>query len=175
MANPPDQTIDPAPEAGDAAEYVLGTLDAESRRAAASRMATDDGFAEAVRVWEGRLSPLAELAAEARPAIPPAWVWPAIEARLPGGVAVATGTPPASGTDTPAPREANVIELRQRVRYWRGTAALAGVAAAAMLALLVAPPGVVPFDPRPAARRPRREPGLRCCSRAATRRLSWPR
>ena len=137
MANPPDQ-IDGAEAEDDAAEYVLGTLDAGARRAAVARMAADPAFAETVRVWEGRLAPLAEIAAEARPVAPPAWVWPAIEARLPGA---------AAGASAP-PAQAEVVDLRRRLRRWRGTAAVAGIAAAAMLALLVAPPGLAPFDPR---------------------------
>ncbi|SFH78827.1 anti-sigma factor [Albimonas pacifica] len=141
MANPPDE-IDAPDAAGEAAEYVLGTLDADARRAAVARMAADPAFAGTVRAWEGRLAPLAELAAEARPAIPPAWVWPAIEARLPGGASGASRAAP--------PRDADVIDLRQRLRYWRGTTAVAGLAAAAMLALLIVPPGALPFDPRPA-------------------------
>ncbi|MDF2235783.1 anti-sigma factor [Albimonas sp. CAU 1670] len=150
MANPPDENMTAAPwEDADAAEYVLGTLDAAERRAAGARMGSDPAFAQAVRAWEGRLSPLAGIAADARPAIPPAWVWPAIEARLPGAAPSASAAPSAAPAVAPR-REAEIIDLRARLRYWRGTAAVATVAAAAMLALLIVPPGVVPFDPRSA-------------------------
>ena len=51
MANLPDRE---SWDDGDAAEYVLGTLDAEERRAAARLEANDAGFAFAVRAWQGR-------------------------------------------------------------------------------------------------------------------------
>src|ERR1700722_4821029 len=41
-----------------AAEYVLGTLSADERDQAEALLAIDPGFAEIVRVWEGRLGGL---------------------------------------------------------------------------------------------------------------------
>ena len=147
MANPPDETGAFDADA-EAAEFVLGTLDAPARRAALARMSAEPAFAGTVRAWEGRLAPLAELAAETRPAVPPAWVWPAIEARLGGGAQARDGFGPGAGAAPP--RDADVIDLRQRLRYWRAPTALAGIAAAAMLALLIVPPGAIPYDPRTA-------------------------
>jgi anti-sigma-K factor RskA len=62
-----------------AAEYVLGVLGAEDRRAAEFRMASEPKFAAEVAFWETRLGGLAE----AVPAVvPPAKVWAGIEDRL---------------------------------------------------------------------------------------------
>src|ERR1700691_3258431 len=41
-----------------AAEYVLGTLSADEREQADALLVIDPGFAEIVRVWEGRLGEL---------------------------------------------------------------------------------------------------------------------
>ncbi|MEC9435095.1 MAG: anti-sigma factor [Pseudomonadota bacterium] len=127
MANPPERD---GWDDGDAAEYVLGTLDATERRAAARLAATDARFAEAVRAWEARLDALTEGLTETEPVAPPSVVWPAIAARLPGG-ALRGG----------AAEGAEVVELRRRLRYWRGTTGLA-----ASLAALLAVAVIVPKD-----------------------------
>jgi len=62
-----------------AAEYVLGTLDAESRARFANDLARDAGLQALVADWEKRLSPLAE---SVEPVRPSASVWSAIEAAL---------------------------------------------------------------------------------------------
>ena len=41
-----------------AAEFVLGTLDADERRAANQLLASDEGFTDRVRLWERRLGEL---------------------------------------------------------------------------------------------------------------------
>ncbi len=51
----------------DAAEYVLGTLDAAERSAARARIAGDSTFAALVTLWERRLGPLHELAVSVAP------------------------------------------------------------------------------------------------------------
>ena len=104
---------------GLAAEYVLGTLDAEERAAAWARLRADSVFAAAVADWERRLGPLAEAAPEATP---PADLFMRIEARL----------------DTP-----NVVPLlARRLSRWRALAlsggALSGALAAALAFVLIA-------------------------------------
>lgn len=64
-----------------AGEYVLGTLDAEERRAFLRRLGRDPGAVSAVVAWQERLAPLA-LALE--PVEPPATLFPRIEAALDG-------------------------------------------------------------------------------------------
>jgi anti-sigma-K factor RskA len=105
------------PDAGEpdmtAAEYALGVLDGEERRAAAARLVTDPAFAAEVAAWEDRLSPLA---AEVRMSEPSAQVWSRITAAL--------GAPPG---------------LWNNVVFWRG-ATVAGIAAAAASLVIVAGP-----------------------------------
>lgn len=62
-----------------AGEYVLGVLSAESRRAAAARLANDPAFAERVARWEEDLS---VLNADYEPVEPPAAVLRQVESRL---------------------------------------------------------------------------------------------
>jgi anti-sigma-K factor RskA len=62
-----------------AAEYVLGTLRGGARRRFEQWLAQDETLRRAVRDWEQRMHPLAELAA---PVTPPARVWQALENEL---------------------------------------------------------------------------------------------
>ena len=62
-----------------AGEYVLGVLDADSRRQVEQRMQGDARFARQVAEWEGRLSPLLS---EAEAMEPSAHVWPRIRTTL---------------------------------------------------------------------------------------------
>jgi len=109
---------------GLAAEYVLGSLAADERRAAEARIAADPAFRAAVAEWERRLQPLADTAA---PVTPPA--------RLRDRVLQSIGAlPPVS-----SPVGANVVSLHRAVRRWRLATAAAGLAAAVLA-------GVVIFD-----------------------------
>jgi anti-sigma-K factor RskA len=98
-----------------AAEYALGVLDGEERRAAAARLAFDPGFADDVAAWEERLAPLA---AETFAAAPPPQVWTRIAAAL--------GTSPG---------------IWNNVVFWRGST-VAGIAAAAAALVIVISPGL---------------------------------
>src|SRR5260370_32073247 len=72
-----DMTID---RDGMAAEYVLGTLDPDERRAAQALLAQDAEFVAKVKLWERRL---AELHLMVEPVEPDAHVWQRIKAKLP--------------------------------------------------------------------------------------------
>jgi anti-sigma-K factor RskA len=96
-----------------AAEYALGVLDGEERRAAAARLITDPAFAAEVAAWEDRLAPLA---AEVRPSDPSPQVW----ARVTAALGAAPG-------------------IWNNVVFWRG-ATVAGIAAAAASLVIVAGP-----------------------------------
>src|SRR5262245_21992847 len=65
---------------GFAAEYALGTLDAQERAEADALILVDADFAIAVRRWERRLGELNALVA---PVEPPPPIWDKIKAALP--------------------------------------------------------------------------------------------
>jgi anti-sigma-K factor RskA len=101
-----------------AAEYVLGVLGAEDRRAAEFRMAAEPKFAAEVAFWEARLGGLAE---SVSPVVPPAKVWAGIEDRL-------------SASLQPQPKRAG---FWNSLAFWRTFAiASAGLAAASMAGLV---------------------------------------
>ena len=111
-----------------AGEYVLGTLDADERRAAEARLSSDAGFRAAVAGWLSRLQPLADSAA---PVEPPDGTFERVLARID----LAHGVP-----------AANVIELRRAVRRWRMTSAIVGAAAAALAAFILVDLAVPPAE-----------------------------
>jgi anti-sigma-K factor RskA len=104
-----------------AGEYVLGTLDADERRAAEARVAADPAFRTAVAEWEKRLQPLADTVPEVSP---PA----AVLARILAAIDAAPAAAPAGG---------NVVALRRSVRRWQITTVLMGAAAAILAAVVV--------------------------------------
>jgi anti-sigma-K factor RskA len=121
-----------------AAEYVLGTLDADERARVELMLETDPPFATLVHAWEKKLGELHHIIP---PVEPPAHVWQRITARLDGASAQGGA--------------GNVVDLTKRLRRWRG-AALASGALAAGLMLLVAvketAPQFLPGFMRPADR-----------------------
>lgn len=100
-----------------AAEYALGLVEGAELVDARRLAASDDEFARAVAAWEERLAPLVE---EVRSVEPGDRVWEAIQRAI--------AAAPAAGT--------NVVDLRKRLRVWRG-AAVGMTAIAASLALVV--------------------------------------
>jgi anti-sigma-K factor RskA len=63
----------------EAAEYVLGTLDASAREAFNARLLRDKAARAAVTAWESRLSGLSE---DIVPVPPPSHVWTKLERNL---------------------------------------------------------------------------------------------
>jgi anti-sigma-K factor RskA len=106
---------------GLAAEYVLGSLDADERRAVEARLAADPAFRAAVAAWEKRLQPLAD-------ALPPA----APPAHVRDRVMAAIGTVPAAPSVSD-----NVVALHRSVRRWRIATAAAGLAAAVLAGVVL--------------------------------------
>jgi anti-sigma-K factor RskA len=134
-----------------AAEYALGTLDPAERDDAQARIASDFSFAALVLFWERRLGELHALTGDAEP---PAAVWDAIKAKLPGVAPsetmrlpeVVPRTPPASA----AASAGEAAELR--ARRWRNLFAFTGSLAAVLLAFVVTSvvaPGMLPGRLRP--------------------------
>jgi anti-sigma-K factor RskA len=99
-----------------AAEYVLGSLEGEERRAAERLLATDVAFARSVAAWQQRLVPLT---AQVPPVTPPADLWRRIEA------AILPST------------TAEILPFRRRVRFWQGTTAAALAIAASLAAFIL--------------------------------------
>ena len=110
-----------------AAEYVLGVLGAEDRRAAERRIAEDTVFAREVAYWEERLGGIADAVPDVAP--PPA-AWSRIEAAL----ARETSAAPKPGIWNNRP-------------LWRGLALAAGTLAAACIAALIYVGTVAPPAP----------------------------
>jgi anti-sigma-K factor RskA len=109
-----------------AGEYALGTLDEEEKRAFLARLASETEAAEALAFWRTRLAPLAATAVEV---VPPAYIWPRIEAR----VGANDNVPAAEGVSG----------------WWRiGT--LAASAAALMMGVIALRPDPAPVAPPPA-------------------------
>jgi anti-sigma-K factor RskA len=83
-----------------AAEYVLGTLDANERAQAQALIGLDPGFAALVRTWERRLG---ELNVMVEPVEPPAETWASIKTRVAGGTPVRAAAPLPPPPAQPAP------------------------------------------------------------------------
>lgn len=131
-----------------AGEYVLGVLDAEQRREAQARIASDSGFARLVADWEQRLAPLL---AEFGDADVPPHLWPRIRTQL--------GWPAVGTTDATKAKPG----LWQSAGFWRAATGLA--AAAALAAVAIGPlgllrddadvgPGPIAVDPGPTPPQP---------------------
>jgi len=136
---------------GFAAEYVLGTLDAEERAQADALMLVDQDFAAKVRQWERRLGELNVLVA---PIEPPAPVWDRIKAGLAdagqnGHLHLPEVAAPAMRRDAPG---AEIIHMRQRMQRWRGANIITGMMAACLIGIVLVReyrPGVLPPELRP--------------------------
>jgi anti-sigma-K factor RskA len=140
---------------GFAAEYVLGTLDAEERAQADALMLVDAAFAASVRRWERRLGELQALVA---PVEPPAPLWGRIKAGLAsagqGGelhLPEVPALPPRAETRVDA-RAAEIIHMRQRMQRWRGFSTITWLAAACLVGIVLVreyKPDVLPPELRP--------------------------
>lgn len=105
-----------------AAEYVLGTLDAAERASVASRLRVDADLARRVAAWEERLAPLVDAVPEVPP--PPA-VYASIALRLFGEASTVAAT--SGGT---------VLLLRRRLRRWQAATVGFALLAASLLAVI---------------------------------------
>ena len=137
---------------GFAAEYALGTLDAEERAQADALILVDQDFASKVREWERRLGELNVLVA---PLEPPAPVWDRIQAgladagqsghlHLPEVAHLATREPPGPG--------AEIIHMTHRMQRWRGASIIGSLMAASIVGIVLVRehrPDVLPSDLRP--------------------------
>jgi anti-sigma-K factor RskA len=145
-----------------AAEYALGTLDAEERAQAETMMSVDPEFTAMVQAWEFRLGVLNQMVGSVEP---PAELWERIRTAigiagepqapliLPEAPPIGPAAEPAAGYDDlfappPAPAappvdDSNVIRLSRRMRGYRNVAVAMTAIAAALLALI----GVQVYSP----------------------------
>jgi len=152
-----------------AAEYALGTLDADERAQVEVLMATDSAFAAMVQAWEFRLGVLNQMVGSVEP---PPELWERIRTAISlsgqqqAPLALSEAPPPIApmvledivlqdlepGTPPPPPPPpsvdtSNVVQLSGRVRAYRNIAAAMTAIAAVLLALIgvqLVSPGSLP-------------------------------
>jgi len=144
-----------------AAEYALGTLDAEERAQVEAMMAVDREFTAIVQAWEQRLGTLNQMVGSVEPR-PIVWeniktaIGHSTEPQAP--LLLPEAPPPVApvvAEQVPAVDDSDVIQLASRVRRWRNVASFASAVAAAlvaMLALQVYQPDLLPDAVRPKPR-----------------------
>jgi anti-sigma-K factor RskA len=156
-----------------AAEYALGTLDADERAQVETMMAVDTEYTALVHAWEYRLGVLNQMvgSVEPRPI-----VWENIKAAIghsteqqaplvlpeaappaspPADEPVVAEAPPVAAAPPVAVDNSNVIQLTGRVRRLRSVASIATALAAALVAMLavqVYRPELLPEALRPKPR-----------------------
>jgi anti-sigma-K factor RskA len=154
-----------------AAEYALGTLDADERAQVETMMAVDQEFTAIVQAWEFRLGVLNQMVGSVEPR-PIVWenIRRAVGHAEPQAPLVLPEAPPSPPTlvaandayeagmaQAPAPvaDNSNVIQLAGRARRWRNIASVTSALAAAlvvMLAMQVYQPDMLPNGIRPKPR-----------------------
>jgi anti-sigma-K factor RskA len=147
-----------------AAEYALGTLDADERAQVETMMSLDKDFAATVEAWEHKLGILNQMVGSIEP---PAEVWDKIKTAVghaepqaqlllpdapppPPPVAADVAEPAAAPVDT-----SNVIRLSTQARRWRRVATFTTAIAAALVAMIavgVYQPDLLPDGIRPKPR-----------------------
>jgi anti-sigma-K factor RskA len=141
-----------------AAEYALGTLDAEERAEVEAMMSADKDFTAMVEAWEHKLGVLNQMVGSVEPRTE---VWDKI--RTATGLAEPQATlvlpeapqPVAAEVSEPAAvvEPSNVIRLSSEARRWRNVATLTTAIAAALVAMIAI--GVYQPDLLPERIRPR--------------------
>lgn len=124
-----------------AAEYVLGTLDAEERAEVAQRRQHDADLEARILAWEARLAPLGN---EVEAIAPGPDLLERIERRI-DELEATFQTKSKSEDDTHGATQ--MIALRRRLDFWRGCTGLATAAALVLAVVLIAPLGEAPDAP----------------------------
>jgi anti-sigma-K factor RskA len=144
-----------------AAEYALGTLDADERAQVESMMSVDKDFTAMVAAWEHKLAALNQMVGSVEPK-PHVWdnirlavghaepQAPLMLPQEPPPVAAPVVTEPAAATDA-----SNVVELSGRIKRLRTIASFTSAIAAALVAMIavqVFAPDLLPDGMRPKPR-----------------------
>ena len=143
-----------------AAEYALGTLDADERAQVETMMSVDKDFAAIVDAWEDKLSVLNQMVGSVEPR---AEVWDKIKEAVghsePQAPPVLPQAPPVVVPEVKEPAEvvdtSNVIRLTAQARRWRNVASFTTAIAAALVAMIavgVYQPDLLPDGVRPKPR-----------------------
>jgi len=141
-----------------AAEYALGTLDADERVQAETMMSADKEFAPMVEAWQHKLGALNQMVGSVEPR-PEIWnkIKSAISLSEAQAALVLPEAPPpvaAEVVDSPTAADtSNVIQLSARARRWRNVATFTTAIAAALIAMIAV--GVYQPDLLPEAIRPK--------------------
>jgi anti-sigma-K factor RskA len=141
-----------------AAEYALGTLDAEERAQAETMMSVDKEFAAMVEAWQQKLGVLNQMVGSVEPRPE---VWNRIKTAV--GLSEAQASlmlpeaPPPVAPEVVEPSAvadtSKVIQLSAQARRWRNVATFATAIAAALIAMIAV--GVYQPDLLPEAIRPK--------------------
>src|SRR5450432_3605869 len=141
-----------------AAEYALGTLDADERAQVETMMLVDKDFTAMVRAWEYRLGVLNQMVGSVEPR-PEVWdkIRTAVGLAEPQAPLLLPEAAPPVVPEVAEPAavadNSNVIRLATRARRWRNIASFTTAIAAALVAMLAV--GVYQPDLLPDRRRPR--------------------
>jgi anti-sigma-K factor RskA len=143
-----------------AAEYALGTLDADERAQAETMMSVDKDFAALVQAWEYRLGVLNQMVGLVEPR-PEVWdrIRTAAGLAEPQAPLVLPEVPPPVVSEVVVAAAAfdnsNVIRLSTRLRRWRNIATFTTAIAAALVAMIavgIFQPDLLPDGIRPKPR-----------------------
>lgn len=144
-----------------AAEYALGTLDADERAQVDAMMAADKDFAALVEAWQHRLGALNQMVGSIEPR-PEVWerIKSAAGLSEPQAPLMLPDPPPSPARAAPGAGQAaaadssNVIRLSAQARRWRSLASITTSIAAALLVMIAVGayrPDLLPdrFRPKP--------------------------
>jgi len=146
-----------------AAEYALGTLDADERAQIETTMSADKDFTAMVQAWEYRLGVLNQMVGSVEPR-PEVWDRIKAAAGLAGPQAPLVLPepplpPPPAAPEVVAPPavtdNSNVIRLSAQARRWRNIATVAAAIAAALVVMIAVgayQPDLLPDGLRPKPR-----------------------
>jgi len=143
-----------------AAEYALGTLDADERAQVEAMMSIDAEFAAMVEAWEQKLGVLNQMVGSVEPR-PELWdrIRTAAGLSEPQAPLVLPPAPPPpvpeAGATAGETDSSNVVRLSANARRWRSVAALTSAIAAALVAMIAVQayqPDLLPAGLRPRPR-----------------------